>query len=224
MHRREFTVAVLTVATLQRAQAAGVLTHGDAAAGVRAALERGANAAVALLGRSDGFSGNALVRIGLPGHLQDAAKLLRTLGQGKKVDDLVTGMNRAAEIAVPKAQPLLVNAVRDMSVEDAVKLVRGSSTSVTEFFASKTRTPLNGLFLPDVTRATDKLELAQRYNAVAGKGVGLGLVKQQDANIQKYVTRRALDGLFLMIGEEEKKIRANPVQTGSDLLKRVFSR
>jgi len=224
MHRREFTVAVLAITALQGAHAAGVLTEGDAAAGVRAALERGANAAVALLGRSDGFLGNALVRIGLPGHLQEAAKLMRTLGQGKKVDELVTGMNRAAEMAVPKAQPLLVNAVKGISVEDAVKLVRGSSTSVTAFFADKTRTPLSGLFLPDVTRATDKLELARRYNAVAGKGVGLGLVKPEDASIQKYVTRRALDGLFLMIGEEEKKIRSNTLQTGSDLLKKVFGR
>ena len=220
MRRREFTAA-LSIPLLP-APAAAALSEGDAAAGVRAALERGALAAVALLGKADGFMGNPLVRIPLPGYLKDVAKLLKATGQGKKVDELVLAMNRAAEAAVPVAKPLFVKAVKAISVDDALKVVRGGPTSVTDFFATKTREPLSGEFLPIVTKATEKVSLAERYNAVAGKAAGLGLVKGEDTNVQKYVTARALDGLFRMIGEEEKKIRADPVKTGSAILKKVF--
>jgi hypothetical protein len=217
MQRREFTAALVIPLVPAAAQAA--LSEGDAAAGVRAALERGALAAVAGLGRADGFLGNPLVKIPLPGALNDAAKLLRATGQGKKVDELITAMNRAAEAAVPMAKPLFVKAI---SVEDALKVVRGGPTSVTDFFSGKTRAPLGQQFLPIVTQATEKVSLAARYNAVAGKAAGLGLLKGEDANVQHYVTARALDGLFKMIGEEEKKIRADPVKTGSAILKKVF--
>jgi len=230
MDRREFAAALAAPSGLALWAAvllggsvpAWALGEGDAAAGIRAALERGAGSAVASLGRADGFLGNPKVRIPLPGFLNGAAKLLRTIGQQKKVDDLVTAMNRAAESAVPESKQLLVNAVHAMSVEDALKLVHGSETSVTEFFASKTRVPLGEKFLPIVTQATQKVSLAAKYNAVASKGTGLGLVKKEDANVEQYVTRKALDGLFLMIGEEEKKIRSDPIGTGSDLLRKVF--
>ncbi len=198
------------------------LTEGDAASGIRAALERGAAAAVAQLGRSDGFLGNPAVRIELPGHLKDTAKLLKTLGQGRKVDELLTAMNRAAEAAVPAAQPLLLAAVKGMSVDDGLKILRGGDDAVTQYFAGKTRSPLIEKFLPLVTQATQKVALADKYNAVAGKAAGLGLVRQEDANIQQYVTGRAIDGLFLVIGEEERKIRQDPLGTGSALLKKVF--
>ena len=218
MERREFTAALF----LLPASAGAGLSESDAASGVRAALERGALAAVSVLGRTDGFLGDPRVKIPLPGHLNDAAKLLRAIGQGHKVDELIIAMNRAAEAAVPMAKPLFVSAIKAMSVEDAVKVVRGGSTSVTDFFAGKTRLPLAEKFLPIVTQATEKVSLAARYNAVASKAAGLGLVKAEDANVQHYVTGRALDGLFLMIGEEEKKIRADPVKTGSAILKAVF--
>ena len=226
MKRREFTAALSlpalpTLAFLPDTVHAG-LSEGDAASGVRVALERGALAAVSLLGKTDGFLGNPQVRIPLPGFLQDASKVLRAIGQGRKLDELVTAMNRAAEAAVPMAKPLFVSTVKAMSVEDAVKVVRGGATSVTDYFASKTRTPLAEKFLPIVTQATEKVSLAERYNAVAGKAQGLGLMKGDEGNVQQYVTRRALDGLFLMIGEEEKKIRADPVKTGSAILKKVF--
>lgn len=231
MNRREFTRRLLAAgavpaawaACLAQAQAAG-LSESDAVAGIRAALERGATAAVALLGKTDGFLGNALVRIPLPSYLNDAAKLLKATGQGKRLEELVTAMNRAAEAAVPVAKPLLVQAVKAASVEDALKVVRGGPTSVTDFFAGKTRDPLSTRFLPIVTEATRKVKLAERYNAVAGKAAGLGLVKGDDTNIERYVTARALNGLYVMIGEEEKKIRADPVGTGSALLKKVFAR
>ncbi len=220
MDRREFTAALL--ATAANGVAWANLDEGDAAVGVRAALERGALSAVGLLGKNGGFLDNPMVRIPLPGHLKDAAKLMKATGQGKKVDELVTAMNRAAEAAVPKAKPIFVKAVKSLSVEDAVKIVRGGPTSVTDFFAAKTRAPLGDEFLPIVTTATEKVSLAARYNAVAAKAAGLGLVKGDDANVQKYVTGRALDGLFLMIGEEEKRIRADPAKTGSAILKKVF--
>lgn len=219
IERREFTAALLLLGLQGRAWA---LSEGDAASGVRAALERGALAAVGLLGRTDGFLGNPLVRIALPRQLEDAAKLMRSLGQGKKLDELVTAMNRAAEAAVPVAKPIFVSAVKALSVEDAIRLVRGSGTTVTDFFSGKTRSPLGEQFLPIVTQATQKVKLAERYNAVAGKAASLGLLKGEDANVQQYVTTKALDGLFLMIGEEEKKIRANPAKAGSAILKKVF--
>lgn len=200
------------------------LTEGDANAGIRTALERGANSAVSLLGKPDGFLGNPLVKIELPGYLKDAAKLLRATGQGARLDELVTAMNRAAEAAVPAAKPLLVKAVKDMSVDDGLKILKGGDDSVTQFFAGKTREPLAQQFLPIVTKATERVSLADKYNAVAKKASGFGLVKGDDANIQQYVTGKALDGLYRIIGEEEKKIRKDPVGTGSAILAKVFGR
>lgn len=225
MKRRQFTAALAAPALgggLAGALPAWALGESDAAAGVRAALERGALAAVALLGRTDGFLGNPQVRIPLPGALADAEKLLRATGQGRRLDELITAMNRAAEAAVPEAKALFVGAVKSISVEDALKIVRGGPTSVTEFFAGKTRTPLGEKFLPIVTRATERVSLAQRYNTLAQRASGLGLLKGDAVSVQQHVTTRALDGLYLMIGEEERKIRANPAATGSALLRRVF--
>ncbi|MGN6529409.1 MAG: DUF4197 domain-containing protein [Burkholderiaceae bacterium] len=231
MRRREFNVALGAILVARAFLPGGLLVaagealalgESEAAAGVREALERGANGAVDLLGRPGGFLDNPKVRIPLPGALDTAATLLRNLGQGRRVDELVEAMNRAAEAAVPEARPLLVNAVKTMSVEDAVRIVHGGDTSVTDFFASKTRPALAARFLPIVTRETQKVSLAEKYNAVASKGSAFGLVRPEDANVQQYVTRKALDGLFLMIGEEEKRIRADPVGTGSALLKAVF--
>ncbi len=225
MERRQFTAGLVIVPGLAAISPwawALDLSETDAAAGIRAALEKGASSAVGLLGRTDGFLGNPKVRIPLPGVLEDAAKLLRKTGQGKRVDELVTAMNRAAEAAVPEAKPLLINAVKSMSVEDARKVISGGDDSVTQFFAGKTRSPLAEKFLPIVTKATEKVSLASKYNAVAGKALGLGLVKKEDANVQQYVTGKALDGLFLMIGEEERKIRQNPAAAGSAIIKQVF--
>jgi hypothetical protein len=227
MQRRKFTSGVVSAAACwaivgpEAARAAG-LSEGDAALGVRAALERGAVSAVGLLGRTGGFLDNPKVRIPLPGFLNDAAQLLKFTGQQKRVDELVTAMNRAAEAAVPQAKTLLVNAVKAMSVEDARQIITGGDNSVTQFFAAKTREPLGVTFLPIVTKATEKVKLADKYNSVAGKAAGLGLLSKDDANIQQYVTGKTLDGLYLMIGEEERKIRQDPVGTGSAILKRVF--
>jgi hypothetical protein len=225
MQRRHFGPFLASLAlVVQRGADAAALNDADAATGIRTALERGAVAAVGLLGRPDGFLANPKVRIPLPGFLNDAAKVLRFTGQQHRVDELVTAMNRAAESAVPEAKALLVSAVKSISVGDARRIVTGGEDSVTRFFADKTRTPLGERFLPIVKRHTERVDLAGRFNAVAGKAANLGLVKGEDANIERYVTRKALDGLYLMIGEEEKKIRRDPVGTGSAILAKVFGR
>lgn len=209
---------------MQKAQALSLadLSNTDATKGLKTALEKGALSAIQILGATDGFLGNEKVRIPLPGYLNDAAQLMRTFGQGARVDELLTAMNRGAEAAVPMAKDLLVSTVNSMTVTDAKGILAGGNTAVTDFFASKTRPTLATKFLPIVTQATSKVGLADKYNQVAGKASELGLVKKEDANIQQYVTGKALDGLFLMIAEEERKIRQNPVAYGSDILTKVF--
>lgn len=229
MDRRQFTSRSLLTATLfstiiQRAHALSLadLSNTDASKGLKVALEKGASAAILQLGAVDGFLGNEKVRITLPGYLEDAAKLMRTFGQGGKVDELVTSMNRAAEAAIPMAKDVLMKAVQGMSVQDAKGILAGGDTAVSQFFAEKTRAPLGTKFLPIVTQATSKVGLADKYNQVAGRASELGLLKKEDANIQQYVTGKSLDGLYFMIGEEEKKIRQNPVAYGSSILSKVF--
>jgi len=230
MQRRNFNQAgvgafgLLILATYRQALAVslGNLTQAEAASGLKTALEKGVLIAVAMLGRTDGFLGNPKVRIPLPGYLEDASKLLKNFGQGKRIDELTTSINRAAEAAVPMGKDLLVGAVRSMNVNDAKNILTGGETSVTGFFADKTRAPLAVKFLPVVIKATEKVGLAIKYNEFAGKAASFGLVRKEDANIQQYVTGKTLDGLYLMIGEEEKKIRQDPVGTGSAILQKVF--
>jgi hypothetical protein len=222
--RRVFVlIAGATLAVADRVRAADP-SNADAAAGIRVALERGANAAVGALGRPDGFLGNPQVKIPLPGHLEDAAKVLRFTGQQRRVDELVTAMNRAAEAAVPEAKPMLVAAVKSLTVSDARAIVTGGDDSVTRFFADKTRAPLAERFLPIVKRHTESVDLAGRYNAVAGQAAQAGLLHGDAATVERYVTGKALDGLYFMIGEEEKKIRRDPIATGSAILSRAFAR
>lgn len=222
--RRRFCLRAFAAsgALLASSRSALALGETDAAAGVRAALERGATVAVQLLGRTDGFLANPKVRIDLPPGLREMAGMLRAFGQQRRIDELVTAMNRAAEAAVPQARLLLVNAVRAMSVEDALGIVRGGDDAATRFFAAKTRAPLGERFRPIVTRATERVALAAKYNALAGRAAQFGLVKPQDADLPGYVTGRALDGLYLVIGEEEQRIRRDPVGAGSEVLRRVF--
>ena len=230
MDRRQFNsvsipaLAALVAMTHRHALALslGDLTNAEASKGLKTALEQGALAAIGLLGKTDGFLLNDKVRIPLPGFLEGAANLLRTLGQGGRIDELVTSMNRAAEAAVPQARDMLLGAVKSMNVDDAKKILGGGETSVTGFFAEKTRAPLGTKFLPIVTKATEKVGLANQYNDIAGKAAGLGLISRDDANIQQYVTGKSLDGLYFMIGEEERKIRQDPIGTGSAILKKVF--
>lgn len=198
------------------------ITNKDATAGLRAALEKGAVAAVSVLGKADGFFGNDKVKIPLPESLQRYEKLMRGLGMGKYADELVLTMNRAAEAAVPEARKLLVDAVKKMSVQDAKGILTGGDTSGTEYFKRTTSDPLRARFLPIVQAATKKVKLAEKYNQYAEKGAKFGLVSKGHANLDTYVTQKALDGLFVMVAEEEKKIRQDPVKAGSTIIRKVF--
>ena len=198
------------------------ITNQDAVAGLKAALERGSGVAVDLLGRNDGFFGNGAVKIPLPDSLKRYEKLMRNVGLGKYADELILTMNRAAEAAVPEAKKLFVDAVKKMSVQDAKGVLTGGQASGTEYFKRTTSDPLRTRFLPIVKRATAKVKLAEKYNEYAAKGAQFGLLKKEQANLDDYVTQKALDGLFYMVAEEEKKIRKDPVRAGSDIIRKVF--
>jgi hypothetical protein len=218
-----YVVALATALSFGAARAdLSSITNQDAVAGLRAALEKGSGVAVDVLGRTDGFFGNEAVKIPLPESLKKYEKLMRTVGMGKYADELVLTMNRAAEAAVPEAKKLFVDSVKKMSVQDAKGILAGGQTSGTDYFKRTTSDQLRARFLPIVKQATAKVQLAEKYNQYAQKGVQFGLVRKDQANLDDYVTQKALDGLFFMVGEEEKKIRQNPVQAGSDILKKVF--
>ena len=198
------------------------LSPTDINAGLKEALTRGADAAVAQLGQKDGFFGNAALKIPLPPTLQKAEKAMRMFGMGKQADELVLSMNRAAEAAVPEAKTLLVDAVKEMTLEDAKGILTGGKTSATDFFRQKTEAKLTERFGPIVKATTDKVGLAQQYNRYAGTAAQFNLIDKKQANVEQYVTQQSLDRLYKLIGEKEQAIRANPLQAGSDLLKKVF--
>lgn len=217
---RAFALLVICV-PVWAAGLAGI-SDGEASGGLREALTQGAGRAVEVLGRKDGFLNNKKVRIPLPDGLAQAESAMRLMGRGKDLDELVTAMNRAAEAAVPEAKVMLVDAVKAMSVDDARKILTGGDDSVTRYFKDKTQARLTEMFLPTVRQSTERLALAGQYNKLAGQASSFGLVKSEDAQIENYVTRKALDGLYLMIAEEERAIRKNPVAAAGSLAQKVF--
>jgi len=215
----------LLIFALGSATAFAQLEHisaADAASAVRTALDKGSHAAVNSLGRPGGFLDNPKVRIPLPESAARAEKTMRRFGAGKYADELIVTMNRAAEAAVPEARALLVDAVKKMTLQDAKAIVAGGPTAGTEYFKRTTQPQLHGRFLPVVQRTTARVSLAQKYDQFAGKAATVGLLKSEDANLDEYVTQKALDGLYFMVGEEEKKIRQDPVAAGASILRRVF--
>ncbi|MDP1633425.1 MAG: DUF4197 domain-containing protein [Gallionellaceae bacterium] len=190
---------------------------------LKQALTQGAETAVRNLAKENGFLGNDKVRIPLPENLQKVDRALRRFGLGKYSDELITSMNRAAEAAVPEARTLLVGAVKNMTVTDANDILLGNDDAATQYFRRNTEAALGEKFKPIVNQSMQKVRLAQTYDRFAGKGVKLGLVKEQDAHLDDYITRKALDGLFLMMAEQERDIRANPMQAAGDLAKKVFA-
>ncbi len=216
-----FAAAVITGASPALAQLDRI-TQREALAGLRAALEKGSQAAVATLGRADGFLGDPQVKIPLPESLARAEKLARRIGLGSHADELVVAMNRAAEAAVPEARKLLVDAVKKMTVEDAKAILAGGETAGTEYFRRATHGELHGRFLPIVKTATAKVGVAQKYKEFAKPAVAFGLLKTEHADLDEYVTQKALDGLYFMVGEEEKKIRRDPVGSASSIIRKVF--
>lgn len=219
------TLAVVTGGLLALTPALAslaTLSNRDAVAGLKAALDKGSQASVARLGRENGFFGDPAVRIPLPDSLARIEKIMRRVGQGERADELVLTMNRAAEAAVAEAKPVLVGAVKKMTVSDAKAILTGGDTAATDYFRRTTSEPLLAKFAPIVKRATAQVGLAQKYNAYAQKGVRFGLVKEDQASLDDYVARKALDGLFLALAEEEKKIRADPAGAASRIINKVF--
>jgi hypothetical protein len=198
------------------------LSNREATAGLKDALIQASGAAVGKLGVTDGFLKNPKVKIPLPDSLKKAEKAMRFFGMGKQADELVLRMNRAAEAAVPEAKVLLVDAVKKMSVQDAKDILTGADDAATQYFKKATSTALTAKFLPMVKEATQDVQLAQQYNKFAETGMQYGLVKKDQANLEQYVTQKTLDGLYLMMAEEEKAIRKDPLGASTNLIKKVF--
>jgi hypothetical protein len=198
------------------------ISNKDATSGLKQALTDGSAAAVGLLGKENGFFGNPKVKIPLPPALEKVEGALRMMGKKQQADDLVLAMNRAAEAAVPEAKALLVDAVKKMSVQDAKGILTGGDTAATDYFRRTTQGQLAQRFLPIVKKATDRVGLAQQYNSLAGQGASFGLVGKDESTVESYVTKKALDGLYLMIAEQEKQFRQNPMGAASGIVQKVF--
>jgi len=199
------------------------VSNKDQIGSLKQALTQGAETAVKNLAKENGYLDNPKVRIPLPESLQKADKLMRQFGMGRYSDDLIASMNHAAEAAVPEAKTLLVGAVKKMTVADAKSILTGPDDAATQYFRKSTETALAGKFKPIVKKSMQKVKLAEKYDQFAGKGAQFGLVDERDAKLDDYITRRALDGLFLMMAEQEKAIRANPLEATGNLAKKVFT-
>lgn len=220
--RRILSGLALLVISAHAAAGLEDITQTEAVRALRQALNEGSLAAVARLGVENGFFANSKVRIPLPPSLERVERGLRAFGMKREADELVLAMNRAAEAAVPEAKQLLADAVRKMTVQDAKKILSGGDTAATEYFRRSTEKQLAQRFLPVVKRATDRVDLAQKYNAVAGQGLAFGLIEEEEASIERFVTDKALDGLYFMIGEQEKAFRKDPVRSSSEIVRKVF--
>ncbi|MDD4913234.1 MAG: DUF4197 domain-containing protein [Sideroxydans sp.] len=217
--------AATSIATTTPAKTAvdlSMFSNKDKVASLKQALTQGAQTAVKGLSQENGFLGNDKVRIPMPDNLKKIDATLRQFGMSKQADELVTSMNRAAEAAVPEAQKLLVGAISKMSVTDATNILTGNENAATQYFRTKTEADLATKFQPIVARSMQKVQLAEKYDQFAGAGVKLGMVDAQDANLNNYITRKAMDGLFVMIAEQEKNIRANPAQAAGNAAKKIF--
>jgi hypothetical protein len=199
------------------------LSNDKIIAGLKEALQVSTGKAVALTGRPDGFLKNEAIKILLPPKLQTVGRGMRMLGMGARVDELEVGMNRAAEQATPKAKAIFIAAVKRMTFDDARQILGGGDTAATEYFKRSSAEDLTSAFSPIVDQSMQRVGVVQQYNRVlAGAPGGSALAGQFDLN--KYVVAKTLDGLFLMLGEEEKKIRKDPAAQTTALLKEVFGR
>lgn len=221
---REYSVYGLTILSLFCLAPVKVLAQSqtDAASGLRGVLAQGTDVAVSKLGAVGGFMNNPLVKIPLPEPLKSAEKILKIAGLNKQASALVEKMNAAAETAVPLAKPVLIDAIKKMTLTDAKNIVSGGDGSVTAFFKTKTQASLQLALLPIVKKTTDSVGLAQQYNSLASKAAPLGLIKGDAVNIERYVTGKTLDGVYLLIAEEERKIRSNPLAAASGVVQAVF--
>lgn len=217
------SAAVLAFTGPAFAGALDSLTNKDASSGLRTALSQGIDVAVAQLGKPGGFLLDPKVTIPLPPKLQKADKALQLMGMGKQADELKAAMNHAAENAVAEATPVFKDALTKMTVADAKSVLTGGQDAGTQYFRKATSAQLTEKFKPIVAKATSKVQLASLYDQYAGRAANLGLLKAQDANLNDYVTSKAMDGLFSRIAEQELAIRKDPLGQTSSLLQKVFS-
>lgn len=225
--RRRFLAALpalpaLAWAPWARALSWDGITAREAGQALRDGLAQGARAALAKLGREDGYLGNPQVRIGLPKNFAKAEQVLRMLGQGRKVDDLVLAVNRAAEAAAPKAEPLLVEAVKNLSLDDAKGILKGGDGAATAYFRKATEARLTEQLLPVIQSVTEQSDLARAYDALAAKLMQLAGIKSELSTVQAYVTRKALDGIYKMLAAEEHALRADPTRYAEGVVEKVF--
>ena len=190
--------------------------------GLQEALKVGTENAVVQTGAADGFLLNKAIKILMPKTLQNIEKPLRLVGYGPQIDEFVVGMNRAAEKAVPFAKEIFWDAIGQMTFDDAKKILNGSDTAATEYFKSKTTKKLQATFLPSVTDVMDQVGVNRQYNDLIGKYKDVPFSRSIIFDVNQYVTEKATDGIFYVVGQEEKKIRTNPAARVTDLLKEVF--
>lgn len=205
--------------------AGGGSDEATTASGLKEALSIGTGNAVTSVSKLDGYFTNQLIKILLPKNIQTAADVLGKLGYQKQVDNFILSMNRAAENAAPKARKFFVDAIKEMTFDDAMKIFRGNDTAATEYFKSKTFDKIYAEFKPSVSASMNKVGVTRSYKEMTGKytsSVPFGNMESVD--LDHYVTTKALDGLFFMVGEEEKKIRTNPAARTTELLKQVFGK
>ena len=212
--------------------ACGLLSHASAQAadekttiaGIKEALAVGTENAVKSLGRENGYFAHPVVKILLPSSVQKLADVARKAGFSKQVDELVLGMNRAAEQAAPLAATHFANAIRGMGIRDVQAILKAGDTGATAFFERTTRTNLFSAFKPSVSASIERVGASRAYRNLMERARRVPLLGSQSFDLDEHVTNKALDGLFYVVGEEEKKIRRNPLARTSSVLKAVFGR
>jgi hypothetical protein len=211
----------------QKAEAAmGKRGPGDdhIAAGLKEALTVSTRKAVASTGRVDGFLKNTAIRILLPEELRSVGKGMRMMGMGQQVDALDLGMNRAAEQAAPAARQIFINAVTKMTIADARRVLSRGDTAATEYFKTASTDQLTAAFAPVVHRAMENVGVVRQYNQVLQNPLAGRLAESQDFSLDKYVVGKTMDGLFYVMGEEERKIRKDPAAQTTALLREIFGK
>jgi hypothetical protein len=199
-----------------------ISSQNDLASGLKEALNVGTKKAVESVTKVDGYFGNEIIKIIMPDKMKKLATTLGSIGLQKQVDEFVLSMNRAAEKAAPEAMSIFVNAIKEMSFDDAKSILAGSDTAATDYFKSKTSDAISDVFKPIISVTMAEVGVTKTYKVLTDKYSTLPFVKKESIDLDDYVTSKALDGLFYMLGEEEKKIRTNPAARVSDILKKVF--
>ena len=198
------------------------ITEAEAADGIKEALSQGLAGAVLKLNKEDGFFKDAFYKILIPEDARKIENTLRDIGLGSMVDKAILQINRGAEDAAGYAKPIFVNAIKNMSIQDAIGLVRNGDTSATHFFREKTTEQLIAAFTPVIRSSLDKVNATKYYGDMVNKYNSIPLVKKINPDLTGYVTMKATNALFDLVAKEEKNIRSNFAARTTDLLKKVF--